>query len=90
MSPQTFPDKAAFESAYGDLKAQEQLQGLQAAIRPFLLRRMKEDVEKNLPPKEETVIDGVLACFGWWLIGWLHGWATVIDGGHLCVFWLVA
>lgn len=59
VSPQTFPDKAAFESAYGDLKAQEQLQGLQAAIRPFLLRRMKEDVEKNLPPKEETIIDGV-------------------------------
>jgi hypothetical protein len=57
-----FPDKAEFEEAYGDIKDQAQLQKLQEAIRPFLLRRMKEDVEKNLPPKEETIIDGADAC----------------------------
>ncbi len=67
-APSTFPDRAGFEAAYGDIKDQAQLQRLQAAIRPFLLRRMKEDVEKNLPPKEETIIDG-----GWVDGGWVDG-----------------
>eukprot|EP00501_MAST-03F_sp_TOSAG23-6_P001300 GSMAST32.ASY1.ANO1.1348.1 assembled CDS len=26
-------------------------------LRPFLLRRLKENVEKNLPPKEETIVE---------------------------------
>jgi len=26
-------------------------------LRPYLLRRIKEDVEKSLPPKEETIIE---------------------------------
>jgi hypothetical protein len=80
-APDTFPDRSAFEEAYGDIKDQEQLQKLQAAIRPFLLRRMKEDVEKNLPPKEETIIDGVLRVFG---LVWIDGvklpmWLVGVD-----------
>ena len=27
------------------------------SLEPFLLRRVKEDVEKSLPPKEETVVE---------------------------------
>lgn len=30
---------------------------LQKNIKPYLLRRMKEDVEKAVPPKEETIIE---------------------------------
>ena len=30
---------------------------LQTEIAPHILRRVKEDVEKSLPPKEETIID---------------------------------
>ena len=52
-----FSDLSRFEAAYGDLKDQATLSSLQTAIRPYLLRRMKEDVEKGLPPKEETLID---------------------------------
>jgi SNF2 family DNA or RNA helicase len=46
-----------FEAAYGNLQDESSLTSLQEAIRPYLLRRMKEDVEKGLPPKEETIID---------------------------------
>lgn len=30
---------------------------LQALLKPMMLRRMKEDVEKSLAPKEETIIE---------------------------------
>jgi len=30
---------------------------LHSLLKPFLLRRVKEDVEKSLPPKEETIIE---------------------------------
>lgn len=34
-----------------------QVQKLQAILKPMMLRRLKEDVEKNLAPKEETIIE---------------------------------
>lgn len=33
-----------------------QLKGLLQVLRPFLLRRLKSDVEKTLPPKKETIL----------------------------------
>jgi len=30
---------------------------LQKLIKPYLLRRMKEDVEGSIPPLQETIID---------------------------------
>ena len=30
------------------------MQGLHDILKPFMLRRLKEDVEKRLPPKKET------------------------------------
>ncbi|KAK1879089.1 Chromodomain-helicase-DNA-binding protein 9, partial [Dissostichus eleginoides] len=44
-------------SEFGDLKTEEQVQKLQAILKPMMLRRLKEDVEKNLAPKEETIIE---------------------------------
>lgn len=35
----------------------EDVSRLQERIKPYLLRRMKEDVEKAVPPKEETIIE---------------------------------
>lgn len=36
-----------------------QVQKLQAILKPMMLRRLKEDVEKNLAPKQETIIEVV-------------------------------
>ena len=47
----------AFQRDFGDMKDASQLEKLHAELKPFLLRRMKEDVEKALKPKEETVIN---------------------------------
>ena len=42
----------AFQRDFGDMKDASQLEKLHAELKPFLLRRMKEDVEKALKPKE--------------------------------------
>ena len=43
--------------SYGDIKSKEKIDELHEAIRPYILRRLKEDVEKSVPPKEETLIE---------------------------------
>lgn len=43
-------------SQYGSLKNAEEVAALQNDLRPLLLRRVKEDVEKSIPIKTETVI----------------------------------
>ena len=57
IEPAKFPDAEKFASRFGNIKTQEQVEGLQRRIAPHLLRRVKEDVAKDIPPKEETVID---------------------------------
>lgn len=42
---------------FGDMRDASQVSELQERIRPFVLRRMKESVEKSIPSKEETIID---------------------------------
>lgn len=39
------------------LRRVSQVQKLQGILKPMMLRRLKEDVEKNLAPKEETIIE---------------------------------
>lgn len=39
------------------MASREQVEALQLKISPFMLRRVKEDVAKDIPAKEETVID---------------------------------
>lgn len=46
-----------FLERYGDMKSQEQTDELHETIRPYILRRLKEDVEKSVPPKAETLIE---------------------------------
>ncbi len=41
----------------------QQVKKLQAILKPMMLRRLKDDVEKNLAPKEETIIEvGLCVC----------------------------
>uniref|UniRef100_A0A8C5B7V1 Chromodomain helicase DNA binding protein 7 n=1 Tax=Gadus morhua TaxID=8049 RepID=A0A8C5B7V1_GADMO len=57
LEPERFPSEHTFMAEFGDLKTEEQVQNLQAILKPMMLRRLKEDVEKNLAPKEETIIE---------------------------------
>ena len=57
MEPTQFQSSEEFIRDFGDLKSDEQVQKLQALLKPMMLRRLKEDVEKSLAPKEETIIE---------------------------------
>ncbi|CAK4318492.1 unnamed protein product [Aphanomyces euteiches] len=57
LDPVKFDSADNFISLFGDLKDSSQVERLHSELKPFLLRRMKEDVEKSLAPKEETIIE---------------------------------
>jgi len=57
VEPDTFDSLSDFLDDYGDIKSKEKVDELHESIRPFILRRLKEDVEKSVPPKEETLIE---------------------------------
>jgi SNF2 family DNA or RNA helicase len=57
IEPAKFPDAEKFAARYGKIETKEQVESLQRRIAPHLLRRVKEDVAKDIPPKQETIID---------------------------------
>jgi SNF2 family DNA or RNA helicase len=57
LEPKQFANNEAFLSEFGQCETDEQVQALQAILKPMMLRRLKEDVEKNLKPKEETIVE---------------------------------
>ena len=57
LNPGKFASSANFNKEFGDLKTETQVDGLKEVLKPMMLRRLKEDVEKNLAPKEETIIE---------------------------------
>ncbi|KAI8331840.1 SNF2 family N-terminal domain-containing protein [Chlamydoabsidia padenii] len=57
MQPDVFSDENFFFSEYGSLQTAAQVEKLQALLKPIMLRRFKEDVEKTIPVKEETVVE---------------------------------
>eukprot|EP00978_Attheya_sp_CCMP212_P033461 scaffold135122_cov54-Attheya_sp.AAC.1 len=57
VDPSNFEDLDHFLSKYEDMKSKEELDELHQNIEPYILRRLKEDVEKSVPPKEETLIE---------------------------------
>ena len=61
LDPETFDDLDEFAEEYGNLNenGSERLEGLHKLISPYILRRLKEDVEKSIPPKEEIVVEVV-------------------------------
>ncbi|KAG7383394.1 choline dehydrogenase 7 [Phytophthora pseudosyringae] len=52
-----FASKEDFLESFGELTDSAQVERLHSELKPYLLRRMKEDVEKSLAPKEETIIE---------------------------------
>jgi SNF2 family DNA or RNA helicase len=57
IEPFSFTDLQHFQANFGNMSNQTEVENLQKLISPFLLRRVKEDVAKDIPAKEETVID---------------------------------
>lgn len=57
IEPFRFSDLEEFERQFGNLANMDQLEKLKQTLKPFLLRRMKEDVESSIPPLQETIID---------------------------------
>jgi SNF2 family DNA or RNA helicase len=57
VDPKKFDSLEDFKEDFGDLKDSEQVTKLHEVIKPYLLRRMKENVEKSIAPKEETIIE---------------------------------
>ncbi|KAL3860710.1 hypothetical protein ACJMK2_010796 [Sinanodonta woodiana] len=57
LEPEQFHSSDAFQAEFGNLKTEEQVEKLKSILKPMMLRRLKEDVEKNLAPKEETIIE---------------------------------
>ncbi|XP_057666138.1 chromodomain-helicase-DNA-binding protein 7 isoform X2 [Diorhabda carinulata] len=57
LEPTQFSNNETFISEFGQLKTEQEVQKLQILLKPMMLRRLKEDVEKSLAPKEETVVE---------------------------------
>ncbi|QQP37777.1 Uncharacterized protein FKW44_018168, partial [Caligus rogercresseyi] len=57
LEPSQFNSQDAFIKEFGDMQNEAQVTKLQALLKPLMLRRMKEDVEKSLKPKEETIVE---------------------------------
>lgn len=57
IEPYQFPSLEEFDAHYGNMASREQVERLQSKISPYMLRRVKEDVAKDIPAKEETLID---------------------------------
>lgn len=56
-NPTVFADKDDFLRKFGEMTDAKQVNDLHNLLKPYLLRRVKEDVEKSLPPKEETILE---------------------------------
>ncbi|MES1911358.1 MAG: hypothetical protein MHM6MM_003801, partial [Cercozoa sp. M6MM] len=58
LQPKKFKDLDEFVAEFSDLTSVAQVDELRKRIEPFMLRRVKADVERgSLPPKFETIVD---------------------------------
>ena len=51
IEPSSFSSEEMFISRFGNLTDANQVADLHNQLRPYFLRRVKSDVEKNIPPK---------------------------------------
>ncbi|KYQ89093.1 chromo domain-containing protein [Tieghemostelium lacteum] len=56
LMPNKFHSLKEFQDQYSELKEKEQIAELHRVLKPHLLRRIKKDVEKSLPPKTERIL----------------------------------
>lgn len=57
LEPAKFPSEKHFMDTYGGMKSATDVESLQLLLKPLMLRRLKEDVEKSIPVKEETIVE---------------------------------
>ena len=57
LEPDVYYSNRKFMQEYGDMKDKATIDRLQTLLKPLMLRRMKEDVEKSIAPKEETIVE---------------------------------
>ena len=56
LNAKKFDSLENFEEAYANIKEEDQIKRLHEELKPYLLRRMKKDVEANLPSKMERIL----------------------------------
>uniref|UniRef100_A0A336LW14 CSON006412 protein n=1 Tax=Culicoides sonorensis TaxID=179676 RepID=A0A336LW14_CULSO len=57
LEPSQFASSEDFMRDFGSLRTEDEVTKLQALLKPMMLRRLKDDVEKSLAPKEETIVE---------------------------------
>ncbi len=57
INPDKFASAKEFLAQYGDMNTSTQVDKLNALLRPIMLRRMKEEVEKSIGAKEEIIVE---------------------------------
>ena len=57
IEAEKFKSLAEFKRQFGSLATESQVEKLQEQLKPYILRRLKEDVEDSIPPLKETIID---------------------------------
>eukprot|EP00878_Enallax_costatus_P003452 GHUV01003663.1.p1 GENE.GHUV01003663.1~~GHUV01003663.1.p1 ORF type:complete len:1042 (+),score=456.73 GHUV01003663.1:458-3583(+) len=87
LLPEVFSSSEKFEEWFsmgdgGKEKEAEVVQQLHKVLRPFLLRRVKSDVERGLPPKKETILKiGMSDMQRKWYAALLQKDIAALDGG---------
>ncbi|KAF9587631.1 hypothetical protein IFM89_004463 [Coptis chinensis] len=56
LQPASFPSLSSFEEKFNDLTTAEKVEELKKLVAPHMLRRLKKDVMKNIPPKTERMV----------------------------------
>ncbi|KAL2494135.1 Protein CHROMATIN REMODELING 4 [Forsythia ovata] len=56
LQPASFPSLSSFEEKFNDLTTTEKVEELKKLVAPHMLRRLKKDAMKNIPPKTERVV----------------------------------
>lgn len=57
LEPEMFASDRDFQATYGNMSSAADVEKLQLVLKPLMLRRLKEDVEKSIPVKEETIVE---------------------------------
>ena len=57
LEPEKFASDKDFQLEYGNMSSAADVEKLQLLLKPLMLRRLKEDVEKSIPVKEETIVE---------------------------------
>lgn len=57
IEPNVFNDHESFNRNYGENLSSTNIGSLKSLIEPYLLRRLKDEVENSIPPLQETIVD---------------------------------